>query len=300
MPVTFTCDGCNKRLRVKDELAGKKIRCPSCSKVVTVEPEAEGANSGQPVPPPSSPSSAESGPLVEQWYLKSEDGEMYGPIPKPELDEWFGEGRVTADSQLLLDGNDQWQWASDVYPELEEGSEEEGPPDFSVGAGPAIGPEAPGGRTSTKKNKKKQRWTTEAGPSKILLIVAVVAFVFSFLTLAWGAVLIIAAKSFAASLAEVEEGDPALAAFLLVSGIFAVLLAGGIGAAGFGVMKRKAWGVALTQILGGVSVGFALLSLASLVSGSILLGLIGFLIFGGAGSLVGIVLTKKFSAEFDG
>jgi len=297
MPVTFTCDSCNKRLRVKDELAGKKIRCPNCSEVVAVEPEAEGSDSGQVAPPPPASSPAESGPLVEQWFLKTEDGEMYGPIPKPELDEWFGEGRVTADSQLLRDGEDQWQWASDIYPELEEGSEEEGPPDFSVGDGPTAVTETSGGKKSVK--KMKQRWTTEAGPSKFLLIVAIVAFVFAFLMLAWGAVLIIAGKPFAASLAEVEEGDPALTAFLLVSGIVAILLACGIGAAGFGIMKRKAWGVALTQILGGMSIGLALLSLASLVSGSILLGLVGFLVFGGAGSLIGIVLTKKFAAEFD-
>jgi len=52
--------------------------------------------------------------------VKIEDGDTYGPVPKSELDEWVTEGRLTAESQVLRDGADQWQWASDLYPELEE------------------------------------------------------------------------------------------------------------------------------------------------------------------------------------
>jgi len=40
MPVEFTCE-CGKRLRIKDELAGKKVRCSACLAVSTV-----------PAPPP--------------------------------------------------------------------------------------------------------------------------------------------------------------------------------------------------------------------------------------------------------
>jgi hypothetical protein len=41
MPITFTCD-CGKQLRVKDELAGKRVKCPACAGGVTVpEPEPE-------------------------------------------------------------------------------------------------------------------------------------------------------------------------------------------------------------------------------------------------------------------
>jgi hypothetical protein len=52
--------------------------------------------------------------------VKIEDGDTYGPVSKSELDQWVDEGRVTADSQVLREGSDQWQWASDLYPELEE------------------------------------------------------------------------------------------------------------------------------------------------------------------------------------
>ena len=43
MPLTVTCD-CGRTLRLKEELAGRKVRCPSCAGALTVpEPESEEA-----------------------------------------------------------------------------------------------------------------------------------------------------------------------------------------------------------------------------------------------------------------
>src|SRR5690349_15534846 len=39
MPILVACK-CGKKLRVKDELAGKRVKCPGCAQVVTV-PAAE-------------------------------------------------------------------------------------------------------------------------------------------------------------------------------------------------------------------------------------------------------------------
>jgi hypothetical protein len=53
MPITFDCD-CGKALRVKDEFAGKRVRCPACQAVVTA-PEAEievATPLGDDTPPP--------------------------------------------------------------------------------------------------------------------------------------------------------------------------------------------------------------------------------------------------------
>jgi hypothetical protein len=50
--------------------------------------------------------------------MKSPDGTIYGPVPREDLDRWLAEGRITAQSQLVRDGSDQWQWAADVYPQL--------------------------------------------------------------------------------------------------------------------------------------------------------------------------------------
>ncbi len=43
MPITFSCS-CGKRLQVKDEVAGRPVKCPACTSVVTV-----------PTPPPAEP-----------------------------------------------------------------------------------------------------------------------------------------------------------------------------------------------------------------------------------------------------
>src|SRR4051794_4199441 len=36
MPVTLTCSGCNSSLRVRDDLAGKKVKCPRCAHLILV------------------------------------------------------------------------------------------------------------------------------------------------------------------------------------------------------------------------------------------------------------------------
>ncbi len=60
---------------------------------------------------------------TEQWFLRGDDGETFGPVDRPTLNAWQAEGRMTADSQLLKQGTEQWQWASDLYPDLEEPEE---------------------------------------------------------------------------------------------------------------------------------------------------------------------------------
>ena len=57
-------------------------------------------------------------PKAEGWFLKTEEGDDYGPVSQGELDAWHAEGRITAECQLLREGSDQWQWASDVYADL--------------------------------------------------------------------------------------------------------------------------------------------------------------------------------------
>jgi hypothetical protein len=56
MPITFDCS-CGKRLRVKDELAGRRVKCPACAGAVTVpappaEPAFEVVEDDEPAPTP--------------------------------------------------------------------------------------------------------------------------------------------------------------------------------------------------------------------------------------------------------
>lgn len=152
MPIEVVCSSCNRRLRVPDKAAGKRIKCPQCQAVVSVpavgpsesskparsksssskspssKPAASNSNKSAPAPArPASSAPATSTPApaptgaaapVDKWYLKTEDQSQYGPVPKAELDSWVAEGRLTARCQVLREGDPQWQWASDAYPQL--------------------------------------------------------------------------------------------------------------------------------------------------------------------------------------
>ncbi len=54
MPIEFRCDQCNKLLRVPDDTAGKKARCPGCSAIVEIPAApARGTAPAQPAAPQS-------------------------------------------------------------------------------------------------------------------------------------------------------------------------------------------------------------------------------------------------------
>ncbi len=109
MPLQVVCPSCNAKLRAPDTAAGKKTKCPKCQAVIAVPANA-------PQAPPASPGAKK----AENWHMQTTDGSQFGPVPRVELDEWFKEGRISADCQLLKDGADQWQWASEIYPGLEQ------------------------------------------------------------------------------------------------------------------------------------------------------------------------------------
>ena len=102
MPIVTVCQGCGQRLSVAEEHAGHTARCPKCKRVYTVPAATAGAVS----------------PTSDQWRLRTEDGTVYGPVTKAELDQWVAEGRVTAISQLLHEPDQHWQPAGQTYPQL--------------------------------------------------------------------------------------------------------------------------------------------------------------------------------------
>lgn len=122
MSIEVKCDGCQRRLRVPDSTAGKRIKCPKCQAIIQVPAEAESPSASAPTAAPAAAPSA-----AEMWTVKTADGESYGPVTKAELDEWRHGGRLDSETQLLRQGSAQWQWASDVYPDLEEGAKESQP-----------------------------------------------------------------------------------------------------------------------------------------------------------------------------
>ena len=65
MFVDTNCPGCQRKLRVAVEHAGKPARCPLCNAIYTV---------------PEAAASAESSDPADKWRLKTPEGQEYGPF----------------------------------------------------------------------------------------------------------------------------------------------------------------------------------------------------------------------------
>lgn len=132
MPLQVVCPSCTAKLRAPDTAAGKKTKCPKCQAVIAVPANA-----------PQAPAASPGAKKAENWHMQTTDGSQFGPVPRAELDEWFKEGRISADCQLLKDGADQWQWASEIYPSLEQPAQTTPPSKPAAGfdfLGPATAP----------------------------------------------------------------------------------------------------------------------------------------------------------------
>jgi phage FluMu protein Com len=128
MAIVFSCNQCNHRLRVPEDVAGKRIKCPQCQQVLRI-PEASPsspADAAEPPPPetPQTDPSEEDRPL----QLKTPDGSIYGPVSRDEMDQWFSEGRITELCELLDQYGNHWRWSNEVYPSLDTASPPPPPP----------------------------------------------------------------------------------------------------------------------------------------------------------------------------
>lgn len=113
MPLQISCPHCFQSLILPYTEAGLKVRCPNCQAPIALTAAHEEKKQDRKRPAASN-----------LWFLKAEDGSDYGPVDKPILDQWYAEGRISADCQVLHVGDEQWHWASDLFPELEEGQGE--------------------------------------------------------------------------------------------------------------------------------------------------------------------------------
>ena len=128
MAIESECDGCGVQLRVADEHVGRQAKCPQCGLLYTVPAQSssrqENAEAAGPVPSQSAPTeNSPNGDAVEggwsvSWFVKTLDGQTYGPIDKNEMDRWAAEGRINAQCQIRQSSSDTWQSASAVYPQL--------------------------------------------------------------------------------------------------------------------------------------------------------------------------------------
>ena len=113
MAIVFHCIGCNHVLRVPEDVAGKRIKCPQCHEVLRIpETSEEHLAEAMPSHPPHAVGAE---PMLQ---LKTPDGNVYGPVPRSDMDRWLAEGRITAQCELLDEQGQHWRWATEVYPQL--------------------------------------------------------------------------------------------------------------------------------------------------------------------------------------
>lgn len=118
MPISVVCPACQKKLKAPDNAAGKRTKCPGCQGVLEIPASETAAPKAR---APAAPSAA-TRQTDATWEVHTAAGETYGPITKTELDKWVNEGRVDGQCQLLVKNGTQWQWASEVYPQLAAGA----------------------------------------------------------------------------------------------------------------------------------------------------------------------------------
>ena len=129
MSIEVRCGACQHQIRVPDKYAGKKVKCPSCEATIAVPAGASQATPVQPTPAPAATRPKAAAPMPQAvaptsqasapgWFMKTADGQEYGPIDQAQLDRWITEGRIDDSCQLLREDWDQWYWAQEIYPQL--------------------------------------------------------------------------------------------------------------------------------------------------------------------------------------
>jgi len=133
--IEVACPKCEKRLRAPEERAGRQVRCPQCKSIFALPKAGRSTKAGGekkvpnpaekvvvPAPQPKAPTPPAPAATATTWTVQTPDGNQYGPVTRDELDDWFREGRLDGQCQLLKAGADQWQWADTVFPQLAESS----------------------------------------------------------------------------------------------------------------------------------------------------------------------------------
>jgi hypothetical protein len=100
-PIQIVCPHCNQSLKVAGATGGKQVRCPQCHGFIRV---------------PSAMEHASSGPT--RWIVRTENGKIYGPCSREELEQWVQEGRVHAQCHISAEGAQQWIWAAEMFPQI--------------------------------------------------------------------------------------------------------------------------------------------------------------------------------------
>lgn len=100
--IRISCEPCGASYSVSAEYAGHKVRCTKCGHSFELPADFGGGGEGR------------------TWFFRMPGGQKFGPLSKPELDGYLHEGIITADCHVLHDGDNSWQRAGEVYPDVPE------------------------------------------------------------------------------------------------------------------------------------------------------------------------------------
>ena len=148
MGIRFFCPHCDRRLHVKDYLAGRRGICPHCDEpivipdaaaaeaaatatgddhpIATTERSSHGSVDRAVAKSPESESSdvaasaADLGSRILHWCVRPVAGGQYGAKGSV-FKIWLQEGRIAADDHVWQEGWDQWRLAGEVFPALSAG-----------------------------------------------------------------------------------------------------------------------------------------------------------------------------------
>lgn len=116
MPILCVCPN-GHALRVKDKLAGRLGKCPTCGADFQVPALPAAPAEGGPPPVASSPNDAPAEGAVE-WRMARPGGEQYGPTVPTVFAQWIAAGRVTPDTLVWRTGWPDWRRADAADAEL--------------------------------------------------------------------------------------------------------------------------------------------------------------------------------------
>ena len=201
MGVRFLCPNGHK-LHVKSFLSGKRGICPQCDArfivptesgtQATFDEDVTGGDSAEVAEPVALTGvnalpAADQVPVPDLWYVRSPDGQQYGPADSSLMKTWVSEGRVAADSWVWHSGWPEWKKADVAMAELsvvmpQPSTDFLPPANLPVEeAGPRIESEqvSPQSVISNKKSRRERATliTFALGALVLLLLVAVVLVV---------------------------------------------------------------------------------------------------------------------------
>ncbi len=132
MPIDSICSGCGKMLRVADDFAGRKARCPICGVTYVVgdsSTTASSVDSGnaettyeQPIDSnslrsiePSASLESLSSPIApapsrinEEFFVRTPNQSVYGPTDRQTVLDWIAQGRLDDSCHIRPSNSEQW------------------------------------------------------------------------------------------------------------------------------------------------------------------------------------------------